>query len=135
MALSLNPIEFWKLLTDGKKRDKGQIATWLEQAAAEARKIADIWLDRSSRQKLGPSQPRAYALLHRSYETASHVFRGRIEMSWQDAFMESAAQVLIRRNKVKRLYDKLYGKGKQIVFWTAIAVKNSLISWRRRFSY
>ena len=44
MALSLNPVDFLNLFSEDKRRDKEQLPTWLEQVAAEAREIANIWM-------------------------------------------------------------------------------------------
>ena len=115
MSLSLNPIELWKLFADGKHTDKEQIATWLDQTAAEARQIADIWLKAQTETSDRPCNSSSYSRLQRSLETSSLVFDGRINEKWQNWFSNNAAQVLVRRDQVKRLYERLYGSGKSAV--------------------
>jgi hypothetical protein len=147
MGLSLNPVDIWKLFSDSKTKSKDQIAAWLDQAASEARQIADVWIGKYNTVVQEPEPPKGlwsganaegafpgdsstvpsyvdrsvyanssnYERLDSSYESASTVFQGRDEQL-QESFMNSAAQVLSRRNDVKGLYERLYGKGKPIAF-------------------
>jgi hypothetical protein len=132
MGLSLNPVDVWKLFSDGRRRDKEQIALWLEQAAAEARQIADIWLETAKslpvrEQNLrggfesysddgGGGNLRSYSRLEKFYDFMSSVFAARADRAWQDSATNTTAQVLMRRNEVKALYEKLYGSGKPILY-------------------
>jgi hypothetical protein len=138
MGLSFNPVDVWKLFSDGKRKEKEQIAAWLEQTAAEARQIADVWLETAHslpRRERGfqedifggvaepisitgssNSNSASYSRLEESYDAMSSVLGARVERDWQDAATDSTAQVLMRRNQVKTLYERLYGPGKQVFY-------------------
>lgn len=63
MALSLNPIDVLKLFSERKRRDKEQIATWLEQTAAEARMTAEVWTLNRDRIREAISDAEEYLML------------------------------------------------------------------------
>jgi len=46
MGLSFNPVDVWKIFAESKNKSKEQLADWLDMAAADARKIADVWIDK-----------------------------------------------------------------------------------------
>lgn len=45
MSLSLNPADIWKIFADGKRRNKEELANWLDAVASDARKLADAWME------------------------------------------------------------------------------------------
>jgi hypothetical protein len=45
MAFSLNPLEFLKLLSENRQRNKAEMAIWLQQTAADAVILAEKWTD------------------------------------------------------------------------------------------
>lgn len=131
MGLSLNPVDVWKLFADHKKKDKEQIALWLEQTADEARKIAEIWIkNRDSaraRESIGTvhspgresniSNVAPFSRLENSYDNFSSVMDGRVSSEFHDDFSNKAASVIIRRNEVKDLYDRLFGRSAPLMFF------------------
>lgn len=135
-GLSLNPVDILKLFADHKRVDKERIATWLDQTASEARRIADIWMENRDRafqaemignarsmnnassnnfepedyrQFSAASNVASFSRLEDSFETFSTVMDGRLNPDFRDNFSTKSAAVILRRNEVKQLYDKLFG--------------------------
>jgi hypothetical protein len=120
MGLSLNPADIWKMFADGKRKDKEQIADWLDGVAAEARAIADVWattyqrlatnkLSRDDEEavmfRLGFYQNRApNQRLMRFYETASTVFGGRTDQKLMDKVVNTIGSVVANRAAAVKIH-------------------------------
>jgi len=132
MGLSLNPLEVFKLFADHKKADKEKIATWLEKAADDARRIANIWTQ--NRDDASELEQRPEGALHanvnygisnffefgsfsESRDSFSSVIGGRIDQAVNDDFANKSAAFIIRRNEVRTLYERLYGKRTPLIFF------------------
>lgn len=117
MALSLNPLDLWKLVSDRRKADKEKIAVWIDQTAMEARKLADAWKKEMEKyedeihaavdqQRMHANEPWG-ATFKMSYHSASAVFEGRIDQRWRDAFAQLSGAILKKREEVMRLHKEL----------------------------
>jgi len=148
MALSLNPIDVLKLFSDRRYRDKEQIASWLELTAADARITAYIWAHNrdairqakaDAEKTLGPSGAEAierqifavtnvasFTRLEASFESLSSTMNGRIDSEFQEEFTNQTAEVMVRRNHVKQLYDNLFGRRGPITFFDTASKEQQL---------
>jgi hypothetical protein len=124
MSLSLNPADVWKIFSEGKRRNKEEVATWLDAVAADARKLADVWADVvqaiSTKQPLsvdevielqlrigGPNAAPFRRLTH-FYETASNVIGGRVKDETRTDFSRSVGSLLVNRERAMRFCRTIY---------------------------
>jgi hypothetical protein len=118
MSLSLNPADIWKIFSDGKQRNKEELANWLDAVAADARKLADVWIETTrllSKSELTVGQeididlrlggPNAapFRRLTQFYETASTVIGGRVDDRTRMDFSQAVGTLLLNRNSAMRL--------------------------------
>jgi hypothetical protein len=128
MSLSLNPGDVWKMVSDGKRRKKEEIANWLDAVAADARKLVNEWekvtrllsqrelmqRELTFRQqididlRLGGSNAAPFLRLTRFYETASRMLGGRVDEQTRTDFAQGVGSLLVNRGVAMRLCRTIY---------------------------
>jgi hypothetical protein len=118
MSLSLNPADVWRIFSDGKRRNKEDVARWLDEVAADARKLADIWVDVvrqiskngiglhdeiEIQMRIGGPNAAPFSRLTRFYETASSVMGGRASDEVRRDFSDAVGSLVVNRNTAMRL--------------------------------
>jgi hypothetical protein len=119
MAITLSPLDVWKIFKDSKRSDKQEIAAWLDAVAGDARDMAEIWAEVYQRYCAGNEDQRAvlhranalasnrapYYRLREFYKSASQVIGARVKRNFHDDFDLHIGSVLDAREAALRAYQ------------------------------
>ncbi len=133
MALSLNPVDLWKLFKESKKNDREKIAEWMDEVAADARSMATVWTETYQKLCTGALKPEdeddimrnlgfhrninPNTRLREFYRTASTVIGGRVEHDLQERFAHAMGTALASRETAVRIHRAILWKCNEMRFF------------------
>jgi hypothetical protein len=143
IGLSLNPADIWKIFSDRKGRTKTEIADWLDDVAAEARGLADLWVDSSvelfAAEDGGPNERERviselrrkygrfacngvpYTRLKIFYKSASSVLGKKTDEVLMTTIVDKTGDILYQRGKAKEVYDAYIRSGREKIHPTDLS--------------